>query len=261
MRTTGFLFLFMLFFSGVAVAQRSVMVNDLTASELRTAIAEGKTTVIFSVGGVQPFDYREWGDAVVTDQHNLVANYVARRIAETLGNALAYKAFPFSIHEESTLGRGTVSLKEETFAAVVRDLARSAAKTGFKHVIFFSDHGGRNQDVLKKVAQELDREWSTTGPRVFFFPVYDEAKAEMTKYVAKLDVPELCRQHQQTLCNVSVDDASEALFLDKNAVRRDKIPPTVSKLVTPELGKTLIELKVTLAVGHIRRAVGQSQAR
>ncbi len=261
MRTTGFLFMFMLFFSGVARAQQSVMVNDLTASEVKAAVAGGKTTVIYGVGGVQSYDYKEWGDVVVTDFHNLVSNYVVRRVAETLGNALGYNAFPFSIHEESSLGRGTVSLKEETFAAVVRDLVRSAVTTGFKHVIFLSDHGGRNQDVLKKVVQELDSDGSTKGARVFFFPVYEESKAEMLKYVAKLDVPEMCRQQRQNTCSVSIDDSSEASFLGKQAARRDKIPSAVTKVVTPELGKILVEQRVTLALEHIRTAVGQSQSR
>jgi hypothetical protein len=252
----------MLFFSRVSAAQQSVFINDLTATELRAAIAAGATTVIYAIGGVQPFDYGEYGDAAVTDQHNLVSTYVVRRVAETLGRTLAYKPFPFSIHEEGSLGRGTVSLSEETFAGVVRDLVRSATRTGFKHIIFFSDHGGRNQNILRKLVPQLDSEGSAKGTRIHFFPIYDEAKTEMVNYIVKLnDVPEVCRQQRQNNCSTSLDDFSEALFVSREAVRKDKIPSATTKFVTPELGKALIELKVTLLLRHIREALDQSAAR
>ena len=89
---------------GVGFAQPTVMIDDLTGTEVREAIAQGKTTVIIYVGGLHENTYQTQTteyvgpdvDAVAINKHTLVALYQARRIAEELGNALAYYPLPYT---------------------------------------------------------------------------------------------------------------------------------------------------------------------
>ena len=291
MRTTTFWLVFMLL-SSVAFAQRSVMLDDLTSTEIQAAVAAGKTTLIFYVGGTHenaywndehawikfPFFNGPDNDSTAVSKHNIVANYLARRVAEELGNALALRAFPHSPNGDAAtraghmLLPGTVSLRDETFAAVLRDVATSAViSTGFKHVIMLSDNGG-GQDVMKKVADELDREWSSEGVRFFFFPVYEEAKNDSLRYLVEMDLPAECRDEQLSswppprevmACVIAIDDAAEVMFLDDENkwVRKDKLAPAVAGVITPGVGQVLIEQKVKLAVAHIRGQLGRSQSR
>ena len=63
--------------SGSAVAQStSVMIDDLTTTEVQAAIDAGKTTAVYYVGGTH-----QNGAAVALGKHNLLAAHLSRRIA------------------------------------------------------------------------------------------------------------------------------------------------------------------------------------
>ena len=270
MRTTTFGLVFILI-SGVAFAQQTVMIDDLTGTEVMEAIARGKTTVIIYVGGLHENTYQAENtvyvgphvDAVAINKHNLVALYQARRIAEELGNALAYNPLPYTpagSHLKPATAGGTVALSDSTFAAVLRDMAGSAIVSGFTHVILISEDGG-GQAVLREVAEELDREWSSSrGIRVFFFPVYSDANKVTAEYLEKAEgFPAECLANGIGGCISATTDASEILFLRKENVRMDKISPAIAKFVSPELGRILNEQKVKIAVDYIRSKVQSSQ--
>ncbi len=61
-------------------------------------------------------------------------------MAEELGNALVAPAVPYTLSYPHRGFAGEFSLKIETFMAVIRDLAVSFAKSGFKRVIFLNGH-------------------------------------------------------------------------------------------------------------------------
>ena len=60
-----------------ATPPRSVFIEDYSQAELEAAVASGKTTLIYS-----------GGSSMAVANHVEVARYVARRVAEELGNAL-----------------------------------------------------------------------------------------------------------------------------------------------------------------------------
>src|SRR6476660_6597032 len=64
-------------------APTSVYVEELTWTELRDAIAAGKTTVLVPIGGTE-----QSGPHMVLGKHNVRAKMLAAKIAATLGNAL-----------------------------------------------------------------------------------------------------------------------------------------------------------------------------
>lgn len=265
MRTITFGLVFILT-AGVAFAQRTVMIDDLTGTEVMEAIAQGKTTVIIYVGGLHENTYQAENtpyvgphvDAVAINKHTVVALYQARRIAEELGNALAYYPLPYTpagSHLKPATAGGTIAISDSTFEAVLRDMAGSAVVSGFKHVILIGEDGG-GQAVLRKVADALDREWSSKGIRVFFFPVYADANKVTAEYLRKVEgFPVECLVNGIGGCISATTDASEMLFLKKENVRTEKISPAVAKFVSPELGRILNEQKVTIAVNYIRSKV------
>ena len=78
--------------STTAMAQsNSVMIDDLTTTEVQAAIDNGKTTAVYFVGGTH-----QNGPAVVLGKHNLLARHLSQRVAEELGNALAYPPNPYA---------------------------------------------------------------------------------------------------------------------------------------------------------------------
>jgi creatinine amidohydrolase/Fe(II)-dependent formamide hydrolase-like protein len=50
---------------------------------------------------------------------------------------------------------GSISLREETFRALLTDVASSLKQHGFRHIIFLADSGG-NVNGMKQVAEELE---------------------------------------------------------------------------------------------------------
>ncbi|SVB23111.1 uncharacterized protein METZ01_LOCUS175965 [marine metagenome] len=229
----------------------SVMIDDLTTTEVQAAIDAGKTTAIYYVGGTH-----QSGSAVALGKHNVLAEHLSRRVAQALGNALAYPPNPYApagdpIEKTGHMRfAGTISVSHETLAAVSRDVAISALAVGFTHVIMLGDHG-ETQDVIREVSASLDTEWGPKGARVFFIPVYEEGEGRMREILAELNVP----ANRMT----PIDDASEMLAMDGNNrwIRPDQLADEISAVASADLGRRFIDGKVEVAVARIRELVGR----
>ncbi len=242
--------------SSAAAQPGSVMIEDLTWPEVTSAIVAGKTTAIYYAGSTE-----QNGPHLAIGKHNFVAQYAAQRIAEELGNALVYPIMPFALTGDPVKKTdhmkfpGSVSLSPATFGAVAREVAASAISAGFRNVFLMGDHGG-GQDVLKKVAAELDGKWATKGVRVRYVPdLYYKSQEQVRRHLAQRGMA--AGEHAGN------PDTSEILFIDKNKrwVRRDKLAPGDRangvdgdpRQASSELGKVFIEFKVASAVAQIRQ--------
>ena len=248
--------LILLLLPSVVFAQsKSVLIEDLTWMEVRDAIAGGKTTAIYYASSIE-----QNGPGLALGKHLFIAHYAAQRIAEELGNALVYPTMPYAIAGDPIKKTGhmrfpgTVSLSEETFGAVAREVAISALAAGFKNVALMGDHGG-GQQTLKKVAEALNAEWSPKGVHVYYIPdLYYKEKEQMKEYLTKRNMA--IDEH------AGIDDTSEVMFIDKENkwVRKDKLAPDDGKMgvrgdptqASVELGKMFIEFKIKNAVTQIR---------
>ncbi len=248
--------LILLLLPSVVLAQsKSVLIEDLTWMEVRDAIAGGKTTAIYYAASIE-----QNGPGLALGKHLFIAHYAAQRIAEELGNALVYPTMPYAIAGDPIKKTGhmrfpgTVSLSEETFGAVAREVAISALAAGFKNVALMGDHGG-GQQTLKKVAEALNAEWSPKGVHVYYIPdLYYKEKEQMKEYLTKRNMA--IDEH------AGIDDTSEVMFIDKENkwVRKDKLAPDDGKMgvrgdptqASVELGKMFIEFKIKNAVTQIR---------
>ena len=249
--------LMLLALAGSAAAQAaSVMIEDLTWPEVRSAIAAGKTTAIYYAGSTE-----QNGPHMAIGKHNFVAQHVGQRIAEELGNALVYPIMPFALTGDPVARTGhmgfpgSVSLSPETFGGVAREVSASAISAGFRTIFLMGDHGG-GQDVLKKVAAELDALWAPKGVRVRYVPdLYYKSQEQMRQYLA---------QRGMTVgAHAGSPDTAQVMFLDKDRkwIRRDKLAPGDKangvdgdpRQASADLGKLFIEFKVASAVAQMRQ--------
>jgi creatinine amidohydrolase len=240
------------FVPALACAQpKSVFIADLTWPEVRQAIASGKSTAIYYAGSTE-----QNGPHMVLGKHNVIAGYLGGRIAEELGNALAYPVLPFAPTGDHMKFPGSVTLSDKTFGSVTREVAASMLAAGFRNVVLMGDHGG-GQDALKQVAADLDKEWRPRGARVHYVPdAYYKAQEQIRAYLLKRNLP--------TGGHAGIEDTSELMFLDPQHkwIRRDKLAADKNsgvdgdpRLASVELGKAFLDIKVAAAVAQIRSLV------
>lgn len=159
-------------------AAGTVWLEEMTWMDVRDAMKAGKTTVIISTGGIEPN-----GPWLVLGKHNYVLRANCDAIARKLGNALCAPVIPLVPEGgvEPKTGHmttvGTISMRQETFEAMLTDVASSLKAHGFKNIIFIGDSGG-NQSGQKAVAEKLNAQWNG-NPVVAHIPeYYDYASVE-----------------------------------------------------------------------------------
>jgi creatinine amidohydrolase/Fe(II)-dependent formamide hydrolase-like protein len=237
---------------------QSVLIEDLTWTEVRAAIAAGKTTAIYYAGSIE-----QNGPGLALGKHLFLAHYIAQQIARRLGNALVYPTMPFAPTGDPIKRTGhmrfpgSVNVSEETFGAVARDVAASAIAAGFRNVVLMGDHGG-GQKTLEAAAKALDEEWAPKGAHVYYIgDVYYKEKEQMRAYAAAHALA--VDQH------AGYDDTSEVLFIDADGkwVRKDKLVKDTGAsgvtgdqtAATIDIGRMSVENKINDAVAQIRSFV------
>ncbi|MGL4610522.1 MAG: creatininase family protein [Trueperaceae bacterium] len=95
----------------------------------------------------------------------LVTNVLKRALQLLPQNVAAWRlpALSYGKSNEHTDFPGTISLTGETFFAVLKDVARSVARAGFRRLAFVNGHGG-NSALLEVAARDIRAE---TGLMVF----------------------------------------------------------------------------------------------
>ena len=200
-----------------AAASASVYLEELTWTELRDAIAAGKTTVIVPVGGTE-----QSGPHMVLGKHNVRARILAGRIAQGLGNALVAPVIAYvpegSIDPPAGHMRfpGTISVPEGAFEATLEAAARSFRRAGFRDVVLIGDHGGY-QKSLARVAARLDREWAKQGSPVRVHAIEEYYRAAERDFAALLKKQGL--SDAEIGVHAGAADTSLALAADPQLVR------------------------------------------
>ena len=150
----------------------TVWIEEMTWMEVRDALAEGMTTAIIGTGGIE-----QNGPYLASGKHNFVLQATAEAIARELGNALVapiIKLVPEgSIDPPSGHMRyhATISVRQETFEAMLTDVLGSLAAHGFDNLVLIGDSGG-NVQGMENVAAALNVAWTDRPARVHFIPEY-----------------------------------------------------------------------------------------
>lgn len=239
----------------------SVWIEELTWMEVRDLLAAGTTTAIIATGGIE-----QNGPYVATGKHNYVLQSTCPAIARALGNALCapiVKLVPEgSIDERSGHMRypGTISLRDETFEAVLTDVASSLKAHGFRHIIFIGDSGG-NTTGMANVAAALNARWYDAAAH--HIPEYyqygggdylrDELGIEETEDDGIHDsfgITSLMMVTDPTV--VRYDERVEAGLARINGV------PIAPREQTIEIGRKLVAYRAGLTADRIRESISAS---
>src|SRR5688572_13076270 len=138
----------------------TVWIEEMTWMDVRDAMKAGKTTMIIATGGIEPN-----GPWLALGKHQYVLRANCDAIARALGNALCAPLVPFdpegAIEPASGHMRtvGTISLREETFQALLTDIVHSMKVHGFQNIVLIGDSGG-NRKGMAAVAQKLNTDWN-----------------------------------------------------------------------------------------------------
>ncbi len=154
--------------SSFSQTPNTVFLEELTWTEVRTAIDSGATTVIVPTAGTE-----QNGPHMVLGKHKFRINAAAERIAREIGNTLVAPVMTYvpegSIDPPEGHMRyaGTISIPQDVFRSVLEYTARSLKAHGFTDILFIGD-SGPNQPGMLEVAEKLNEEWSAEKPRVLY---------------------------------------------------------------------------------------------
>lgn len=246
--------------TGAAAANEPrVVMEEMTTTEIRDAIRDGKTTALIYNASVEAS-----GPHLALGKHLYRARYLGERIARELGTALLAPIVPFAPTTDERRFSGTIYLSPETFAAVNAELVDSMVNAGFRFVILLGDHDG-NQETLKTLAPKLDEKYRDRGVRVFYSSdAYTKSNQEIDAHLRNHGYPP--SRHG------GVSDTSTLWAVDAKYVRPDKmtnvgapVPPQGSPLTlgaagfegdprksSQELGKLFLDMRIRNGVAEIR---------
>jgi creatinine amidohydrolase/Fe(II)-dependent formamide hydrolase-like protein len=238
-------------------AYDTVFLEEMTWIEVRDALRAGKTTVIVATGGIE-----QNGPYLALGKHNYVLRGTTQSIARKLGNALVAPIVPFvpegniSPPSGHMLYPGTISLREQTFEALLTDIAESFRTHGFRHVIFVADSGG-NVKGMTAVAERLAKDWQGSETTIHYIAEHYDY-ADVRRFLDSEGIEQVDEGYH--------DDAaiaSQMIVADPMTVR---MPQRIAKgkttingvdLAPPngeKIGKKVIEYRANRVVAAIRRA-------
>lgn len=252
-------------------ARDSVWIEELTWMEVRDAIRAGKQTAIVPTGGIE-----QNGPYTATGKHNFVLEATAEAIARRLGDALVAPVVKFvpegSIDPPSGHMQyaGTISLRQETFVALLTDIAASLKQHGFRDIVLIGDSGG-NATGMQTVADTLTAKWKGSGVRVHHVAEYYDTDTWSFEYLKTIGVRQVPDVKSSSRAGIHDDYHYEAIIMtvDPAHVRMkerqakglfsingvDLNPPER----TIENGRKLVDYRARLTVEAIQKALGSGR--
>ena len=164
----------------------TVWLEEMTWMDVRDAMKAGKTTIIIPTGGIEPN-----GPWLALGKHNYILRANCDAIARKLGNALCAPIIPLvpegNIDPKSghMTTVGTISLREETFRAMLTDVVHSFKMHGFENIVLIGDSGG-NVRGMQAVADAWNAEWKGSPQVIHAREYYDYAS--VAKFLTGLGV-------------------------------------------------------------------------
>lgn len=130
--------------------RRTVELGRLSWAEVAEAIPT-RPIVLLPIGTVE-----QHGPHLPVGADNMVAWFVACRAAEQTG-ALVAPAINYGNSAVFAQFPGTIPVRQETLANLLRDVCRALIRQGLRRIVFVDNHGG-NEPVCEQVARELKAE-------------------------------------------------------------------------------------------------------
>jgi creatinine amidohydrolase/Fe(II)-dependent formamide hydrolase-like protein len=247
----------------------TVFLEEMTAGEIAQAIRDGFTSVIVATGGLE-----QNGPNVVTGKHNFVlrvtADAIARRHEKMLVSSIIQFVPEGNINPPSGHMKypGTISLRQETFEALLTDICSSLRQHNFRNIFLIGDSGG-NQDGMRNVATALNSEWHGDSTRVHYIPEYYSEDMWSYDFLKQLGYTQLPDEADSFRNRIHTDLHYESIMavVDPQLVRahvrlrsgkyevHGVEIESESELI--ELGKKLTEYRAEITVKAMRKAANE----
>lgn len=240
-------------------APNTVWLEEMTWIDVRDAIKAGKTNVIVPTGGMEPN-----GVWLVTGKHNYVLHANCDAIARKMGNALCAPIVKFvpegNIEPKSghMVSPGTITAREETYQALLTDIAESLQAHGFKNVIFIGDSGG-NQKGQQAVADKLTAKWGGKALALHIGEYYDYAS--VAKYMAGLGLKEgqSDNMHDDPIItlNMFIDDPNSVRYDARVKAGKASINGVsiADRKKNTELARKIVDFRATKTIEAINKHI------
>jgi len=246
-------------------AGQSYWTEELTWMEIRDLIANGTTTVIIPTGGIE-----ENGPYLATGKHNLILEATCPAIAAELGNALCAPIVKFvpegSIEPPSgaMLYPGSISLSQETYEALLTDIAKSLRQAGFTDIVMIGDSGG-NQRGMSNVADQLSEHWADSDTSIHFIREFYDPGWVATEQFTENELGVAESQHDGYHDDIWV--TAMMMVTDPNQVRFDqRVAADLASIngvaITPkseaiQLGRAMVQFRAAFTADAIRSAINR----
>ena len=240
-------------------APNTVWIEEMTWMDVRDALAAGKTTAIIPTGGVEPN-----GPWLVTGKHNYVLQANCDAIARKLGNALCapiVKFVPEGNIERKTshmASPGTISMREETYRAVLTDIAHSLRQHGFKTIIYIGDSGG-NQPGQRYVADSLNKLWNA-DPMVLHiqdYYTYNKVGEHMGKKIVEDSAGDGLHDDPIITLNMFATDPKSIRYEERVKANKATINgfSVADRKKNADLAKEIIEFRTQYTIDAINKSI------
>jgi creatinine amidohydrolase len=239
-------------------APNTVWLEEMTWMDVRDALKAGKTTVIIPTGGMEPN-----GPWLVTGKHNYVLKANCEAIARKLGNALCapiIKLVPEGNIERQTshmASPGTISLREETYRAMLTDVVHSLKMHGFKNIILIGDSGG-NQPGQRAVADSLTKIWNG-NPVVAHIQEYYDYNKVTQQFAAKIGEGASDNLHDDPVItlNMFITDPSSVRYEERVKAGKATINGVsiADRKKNLELAKEIVEFRAATTIEAINKSI------
>jgi creatinine amidohydrolase len=237
----------------------TVWLEEMTWMDVRDALAAGKTTVIIPTGGFEPN-----GPWLVLGKHNYVLQANCDAIARKMGNALCAPTIkhvpegeinPPTGHMTSP---GTITMREDTFRAILTDTAESLQAHGFKQIFFIGDSGG-NQAGQRAVAEALNAKWAGKAMIAHIQEYYDYGSVATYMETKGLKAGKSDNMHDDPIItlNMWVDDPKSVRFDERVKAGKATINGVdiSNKAKNAEWAKMIVAFRAEHTVTAINKAI------
>jgi len=247
--------------TGGYVNPRRVLLWESTRKEVRELLAEGKLkAVIVPTGSTE-----QHNEHLAMIQDTASATLVAQQAALALyPQVMVATPVPVGVSPHWMHRKGTLTLKRETFVAVVFEICESLKTHGVEKILILNGHGGN----VRPLRESLEDFRAKLGIDVQFNSYWDAYTREIKeKYMESKTAPGHAAEFETSFAMAAfpervhwegVDYAKAKPLLavkDERDAAQDEKFAGEAKLATSKKGEAMISIAVDFAVERLRKMI------
>jgi len=252
---------------GAYIDPRRVLLWESTRKEIREALESGRLkAAIVPTGSTEQHNehlamIQDTASAVLVAQQAALALYPQVTVATPVAVGIS----PYWMDRQ-----GTLTLREETFLALVYDICGSLRHHGIRTILIVNGHGGNDQPLKRHVA-EFSQKLDVKLDACSYWDAFaegsgrEEAKKIMESGIGADDLPGHAAEFETSIALAAfpervhrdgVDYDRATLKLDPAEARKDRRHYQNSLLARREKGEVLIRIAVEWVATRLQRMTG-----